>query len=157
MRNPLEPKVLKRYKYPEAYCFITYRGNPIKGKKKKEVIWNSRDGEVPTIIYSKDGTQQLIRSNIIEERKVNHTLQEGDLYFADMTKARAKFLAKKIVLSRWNNSRYPLYQRYTSKKAAIFEIYKSLYANGTTFTILKEGRNKTTYMHKHFRMFLSAR
>lgn len=151
MKNPLlETKT--KYQYREAYRYITYRGNG-----KKEVIWNGRDGEVPAIIYSKDGTQQIYRYRPDEEkRSTKHILKEGELYFANTTKARARFLARKIVRGRWHNSRYPLCQQYGSKKEAIFLIYKSLYGDGNQFTILKHGRNKTTYMHKHFRAFVTA-
>lgn len=144
--------VEKRFQYPEAFCLITYRG-----KGKKEVIWNSRDGQVPTIIYSRDGTQQLTRDKFADKRDILHILKEGELYFSYTTKVRARFLAKKIVRGRWNNSRYPLCQQYSSKKAAIFEIRKSLYGDGNAFTILKQGRNITTYMTKHFRGFINAR
>jgi hypothetical protein len=152
MRNPLlETK--PTYNHKEAYRFITY-----KGKGKKEVIWNNRDGEVPALIYSKDGTKQLSRDKFEKEvRSTKHMLKENELYFANMTKARAKFLAKKVVYGRWNNSRYPLCQQYSSRKGAIYEIYKSFYGNGDSFTILKQGRNKTTYMSKHFRGFISQR
>lgn len=151
MKNPLlstKPK----FNHKEAYRFIKY-----KSKTKEEIIWNGRDGEVPGIIYSKDATQQLIRDKFEKEvRSINHILKEGELYFAHTTHKRARFLAKKIVYARWNNSRYPLCQQYDSKKAAIYEIYRSLYGNGDSFTILKHGKNKTTYMHKHFRGFISA-
>jgi hypothetical protein len=151
MKNPL--LVTKRtYQYAEAYRFITY-----KRKGKKEVIWNGRDGEVPSIIYSRDGTLQLYRDKTNKEiRKRNHILRDKELYFANTTKARAKFLAKKVVYGRWHNSRYPLCQQYGSKKEAIFLIYKSFYGDGKSFTILKHGRNVTTYMHKHFKGFIST-
>lgn len=167
MRNPLLPKRKKksearvvdlvmskeklRFQYQEAYCFITY-----KGKGKTEVIYNARDGEVPTIIYSKDGTTQLSRVVGKDKRDITHVLKDKELYFANTTKKRARFLAKKIVYGRWNNSRYPLCQQYSNKKEAIFLIANSLYGNGDSFTILKHGRNKTTYMHKHFKGFISA-
>src|SRR5258706_8331663 len=155
MRNPLLPKKVKKlevktkYKYPEAYRFILYQN-----RNKKEIIWNGRDGAVPVIIYSKDGTEQLTRDKFWKEIRVrNYIPKDNELYFANTTKARAKFLAKKIVYGRWHNSRYPLCQEYGNKKEAIFLIYKNLYEDGNQFTILKQGRNKTTYMHKHFRGF----
>ncbi len=152
MKNPLL-ETNHNYNYPEAYCFIKYRGFG-----KKETIWNSRDGEVPAIIYSRDGIHQLIRVKEVKLiRKINHIPKDGELYFANTTKERAKYLAKKIVYSRWNNSRYPLCQQYRNKKEAIFLIYKSLYGNSKCFTILKQGRNITTYMSKQFRSFISSR
>jgi hypothetical protein len=152
LKNPLL-KTKPTYNHKEAYRFIIY-----KGIGKREVIWNGRDGEVPGVIYSSNGKQQLIRDKFEKEvRSRKHVLKEGELYFANTTKARAKFLAKKVVYGRWHNSRYPLCQQYSSRKGAIYEIYKSFYGNGDSFTILKQGRNKTTYMSKHFRGFISQR
>lgn len=146
------PKITKDiYKHKEAFRFITY-----KGKTKSLTVWNSRDGAVPVIIYSIDGKEQLTQTVDIGDRVVNYKLKDGDYYFADTTKKRAKFLAKKIVRGRWENKKYPLYQKYGSKAEAIRLIYKSFYADGKAFTLLKHGKDETTYMTRRFRNFING-
>lgn len=158
MRNPLLPQLKlnlygkkSKYKYKDAYRFITYRGSG-----KKETIWNGRDGDAPLIIYSRFGVQQLIRDKEPGKRVVNHTLKDGEYYFTNTTKKRARFLAKKIVAGRWENKRYPLYQQYGNKKEAVFLIYKSFYGDGNCFTTLKHGKNVTTYMTRQFKSFING-
>lgn len=139
----------------DAYRLIMYKGTD--GKKQlKEVIWNNRDGPAPAIIYAKNSDHQIIRDRFYKEPvRKQHALKDGELYFTNTTKRRAKFLAKKVINGRWNNTRYPLYSVYTNRKEGKLSIYKSFYGDGNCFTILKHGRNITTYMSKQFRNFIS--
>jgi len=153
MKNPLMEKTTK-YQHIEAYRFIWYVGMNNEGKKITKILWNSRDGIVPLLIYNKNG-RHILGGAKLGNKKVNHVLKKSELYIASMTKERAKYLVKRLVSGRWNHPIHPLSKQYESKKIAIFLLFKDYYGEGNNPTVLKHGNNVTTYMTKHFENFVT--
>jgi len=136
------PPIKIKYKHREAYCLMKYAiikysqvGNYV---GEEELIWNSRDGVAPFLIKS-EGGKELIHINWKEDKFApHHILTNGDRYFADMSRARAEFLARKWVQK---NGHYPEY----SIEETIFMLTKDYYGDGHKPTILKYGESVVEY------------
>lgn len=150
MKNPLASPSTK-YRFPEAYCLIKYRGAGI-----EEVLWNGRDGAAPYSIYSRDGKHNLIRVKGPEERVRHYTPKLGERYLAAMTRERALYITAKVIEGRWDHPKYPLRKTYETKQEARFLLFKSFFDDGKAFTILKQGKDPTRYLTKQFRNFVDS-
>ena len=75
----------------DAYLLMVYACNC----GHKEVIWNSRDGDVPfSVPCSKTECNSVMsRTNDLNIRRKNPKLPHGSKYFVDMTEVRANLLA----------------------------------------------------------------
>jgi hypothetical protein len=87
-----------KHAHTEAFCLMQYGFGG--QHPPSEVIWNSRDGEVPHTVPNCDGIGDLIHLPALDSYAPNHVPSVGDRIVVDMTAVRARQLAEDRV-SRW--------------------------------------------------------
>jgi hypothetical protein len=116
-----------KWNHGEAFCLMTYR---TKTGKAEEVIWNSRDGVTPFIIYSLDG-QQLEHVEWQRDRCVPTFIPPiGSRAFITQTREGARAAAERIVLRKWGDADWVAGYGFTSREHAVERLAHTLYGAG---------------------------
>ena len=88
--------------YCEAFCHMLYESDDT---REREVLWNSRDGVTPFIIFNRDKTKQM--KHIAWNRDLydpDYVPQPGDRIFVDVTEEMARERAVRYVEREWENT-----------------------------------------------------
>jgi hypothetical protein len=140
----------------EAYCLMTYASED---GSEREVLWNSRDGVTPFVIYSPStGTEMMHVQWQFDRFAPEHVPAVGDRIFVDLTEARARVLAARRVEIWEQTDPERLQARFESREAAIQSVFEGIYAPGTPDILIvtagylehlireREGRGAVEYL-----------
>lgn len=85
----------QKYIHKEAFCLMLYE---CKRCGRSETLWNSRDGVTPFIIRCRHCNGDARHINwFMDECKPDHKPKVGQRIFVDMTKEKARELAKHLI------------------------------------------------------------
>ncbi|MEA2175334.1 MAG: hypothetical protein QOD00_2926 [Blastocatellia bacterium] len=104
------------FNHVEAYCLMLYA---TQDGAQYEVVWNSRDGVTPFIIYSRDG-QEMQHIAFDQDRvELDFVPAVGSRIFVDLTEEVARQKATERVATMWEEGERPLSERFETREAAV--------------------------------------
>jgi hypothetical protein len=115
------------YKHAEAFAVMKYQDS-VTGNV--EMIWNSRDGVTPFIVFSRAGNEARHIDWRSDKIDPDHVPDVGDRIFVDLTMERCRELNREMVEKRWEGGEYPMKDRFDSKEEAIEQLSISMFDNG---------------------------
>lgn len=116
-----------KYNHPEAFCLMQYQD---KTTGEVELVWNSRDGVTPFVIFSRAGNESQHVNWRGDIRRPDHVPEIGDRIFVDLTLERCREFHREMVKARWEGGKYPMKDRFASKEEAVENLSESMFDNG---------------------------
>lgn len=98
--------------------------------KKIELIWNSRDGVTPFVVFSRDGNESRHVDWRSDQIVPDHVPSVGDRIFIDLTMERCREFHRQMVEERWEREPYPMKDRFASKEEAVERLSVEMFGNG---------------------------
>jgi hypothetical protein len=117
-----------KYAHVEAFCLMIYQGDKT---RRRELLWNSRDGVTPFCITSADGREMMEHVSFQSDRRVQTYVPPlGMRIFVDLTQARATQAAQRAVDHWWNHAEHPMCERFATRQQAIEMFVASYFEHG---------------------------
>lgn len=114
----------RKHNHVEAFCLMTYADK----EGKEEVIWNSRDGVTPFVLYARSGKGEMQHVRWHEDQYAPYHVPDiGSRIFVSMTWEKAKEYAERRIS---NLNRKEIRATFGSREKAIARIADSIYVNG---------------------------
>jgi hypothetical protein len=120
----------RKHNHAEAFSLMKYQDS-VTGKV--EVVWNSRDGVTPFVIFSPEGNESRHVSWSADRYEPGHVPQVGDRIFVDLTMERCRKIYREWIEKEWDSTRKesPRFkERYASKEDAIEKLATTMFDDG---------------------------
>lgn len=116
------------YNHKEAFCLMRYAS---RDGRAAEMLWNSRDGVTPFGLRGRSDVE-MFHVEWENDRPIERFLPPiGMRIFVDMTKERLREIIKERVDAWWNHPSYPMSKAFTSKEAAVENLFHGEWRPGT--------------------------
>lgn len=136
------------FNHVEAYCVMLYATTT---GSEREIIWNSRDGVTPFIVFSRSGHEMQHVAWEQDTMWLTYVPDVGSRIFVDLTRELALPIAQSQVEQPWDAGEYPMKDYYPSKEEAVEMLLTGWMERPGAPHIMEV----TPEMHEHFKL-LSA-